>query len=122
MAANPKTQMVKLAIGAVTVSSVVGVTGWLWQTTHPAEASTQSAATGAGGDEQGGQDQGFTQQGGQPPQGGQSQPGGNGADGSGTTTPRQRRRQSGQAFGSAQPPLFADPNTQPSQQSRTRHS
>ncbi|MDB4897411.1 MAG: hypothetical protein JWN15_3673 [Firmicutes bacterium] len=132
MAANPKTQMVKLAIGAVTVSSVVGITGWLWQTTHPAEASTQTAATGAGGDGQIGQGQGFTQQGGQPPQGGQSQPGGsgtdgigtnnNGASGSGTTTPRQRRRQSGQSFGSAQPPLFADPNTQPSQQSRTRHS
>jgi hypothetical protein len=127
MATNPKTQMVKLAIGAVTVSSVVGITGWLWQTTHPAEASTQSAATGAGGDGQSGQGQGFAQQGGQPLQDSQSQPGGsatnnNGANGSGTTTPRQRRRQSGQGFGSAQPPLFADPNTQPSQQSRSHHS
>jgi hypothetical protein len=31
MAANGKTQMIKLGIGTVTVLGIVGVTGWLWQ-------------------------------------------------------------------------------------------
>lgn len=107
MAVNPKTQMVKLAIGAVTVSSVVGVTGWLWQTTHPVEASTAAA----GGDGQVVPGQAST------PQGGQSQPGS-----SATGTGAQRRRQSGQGFGSAQSPQFAAPGTQPSQRTRSGHS
>lgn len=40
MAVNPKTQLLKLGIGTISVFSIVGVTGWLWQ-------AQQVAATGA---------------------------------------------------------------------------
>ncbi|HLN62716.1 MAG TPA: hypothetical protein VK464_14320 [Symbiobacteriaceae bacterium] len=38
---NPKTQLVKMGIGTVSVVAIVGVTGWVWQ-------ADQAAAAGAG--------------------------------------------------------------------------
>ena len=38
---NPKTQLVKMGIGTVSVVAIVGVTGWVWQ-------ADQASAAGAG--------------------------------------------------------------------------
>jgi hypothetical protein len=42
MAANPKTQLLKLGIGTATVVATVGLTGWLWQAQQASAAEGQA--------------------------------------------------------------------------------